>query len=105
LREANFTPAAWTDALLFPPSQRRFMMRFHAVLERLGRRLWPIFSGVIIVEAQKRIYQGVPIAQRASRRVFVPVLSPQGVTGRGLAGLGRNADARQKQTVAEPTHS
>lgn len=110
LREANFTPAAWTDALLFPPSQRRFMMRFHAVLERMGRRLWPIFSGVIIVEAQKRIYQGVPIAQRASRRVFVPVLSPQGITGRGvmgrgLAGLGRNADARQGQTGAGPTHS
>lgn len=81
LREANFTPDAWADALLFPPSQRRFMMRFHAALERAGRRLWPIFPGVLIVGAQKRIYQGVPIAQRASRRVFVPVLSPQGVTG------------------------
>jgi SAM-dependent methyltransferase len=109
LREANFTPAAWTDALLFPPSQRRFMMRFHAVLERLGRRLWPIFSGVIIVEAQKRIYQGVPIAQRASRRVFVPVLSPQGVAGRGvmgraLGGMGRSVDAGQGQAGA-PTHS
>ena len=89
LREANFTPAAWADALLFPPSQRRFMMRFHAVLERMGRRLWPIFPGVLIVEAQKRIYQGVPIAQRASRRVFVPVLSPQGVTGMGISGLSR----------------
>ena len=29
LREANFTPAAWSDALFFPPSRRRFMMRFH----------------------------------------------------------------------------
>jgi SAM-dependent methyltransferase len=109
LREANFTPAAWTDALLFPPSQRRFMLRFHAGLERLGRRLWPNFSGVIIVEAQKRIYQGVPIAQRASRRVFVPVLSPQGVAGRGvmgraLGGMGRSVDAGQGQAGA-PTHS
>ena len=56
------------------------MMRFHHLLERSGRRFWPIFSGVIVVEAQKRLYQGIPVAQRASRRVFVPVLSPQGAT-------------------------
>ena len=41
---------------------------FHQLLERSGRRLWPIFSGVVIVEAQ-RLYQGIPVAQRASRRV------------------------------------
>jgi len=84
LREANFTPSAWSDALFFPPSKRRFMMRFHNILERTGRRLWPIFSGIIVVEAQKRLYQGLPVAKRASRRVFVPVLSPQGAATRSL---------------------
>ena len=84
LREANFTPSAWSEALLFPPSKRRFMMRFHNILERSGRRFWPIFSGVIVVEAQKRLYQGLPVAKRASRRVFVPVLSPQGAATRTL---------------------
>jgi SAM-dependent methyltransferase len=78
LRETNFTPSAWGEALFFPPSKRRWMMRFHRILERAGRRLWPMFGGVIIVEAQKRLYQGVPVAARASRRVFVPVLTPQG---------------------------
>jgi hypothetical protein len=53
------------------------MMRLHGMFERMGRRFWPIFSGVIVVEAQKRIYQGLPATQRASRRVFVPVLTPQ----------------------------
>jgi SAM-dependent methyltransferase len=86
LREANFTPAAWSDGLHFPPSPRRFMMRFHNMLERGGRRFWPIFSGVLVVAAQKRLYQGVPAAQRASRRVFVPALSPQGATGLGRVG-------------------
>lgn len=104
LREANFTPAAWSEALFFPPSHRRFTMRFHAVMERLGRRLWPIFSGVIVVEAQKRLYQGVPVAQRASRRVFVPVLSPQGVTGMGATRRGIDA-GRRLGKPAEPTHS
>ena len=68
------------------------MMRFHNVLERVGRRLWPIFSGVIVVEAQKRLYQGVPAAQRGSRRVFVPVLSPHGATR--LGRLTEAGDAR-----------
>ncbi|TYR34951.1 methyltransferase domain-containing protein [Mesorhizobium microcysteis] len=80
LRETNFTPGAWSDALHFPPSKRRWMMRLHQLLERTGRRFWPIFAGVIIVEAQKRLYQGLPVAARSSRRVFVPVLSPQGAT-------------------------
>ncbi|MEZ5780274.1 MAG: class I SAM-dependent methyltransferase [Rhizobiaceae bacterium] len=79
LRETNFTPSAWADGLFFPPSKRRFILRLHSLLERAGRRFWPIFSGVIVVEAQKRVYQGVPVTQRASRRVFAPVFSPQGV--------------------------
>lgn len=95
LREANFTPAAWSDALFFPPSRRKFVMQLNGVLERTGRRLWPIFSGVIAVEAQKRLYQGIPVAQRASRRVFVPVLSPQGAPSLGMrfAGSSRFGDA------------
>jgi hypothetical protein len=47
------------------------------------------------VEAQKRLYQGIPVAQRASRRVFVPVLSPQGAPSLGMrfAGSSRFGDA------------
>lgn len=78
LREAHFTPSAWSEALHFPPSKRRWLLQFHRLLERSGRRFWPIFAGVIVVEAQKRLFQASPAAQRASRRVFVPVLSPQG---------------------------
>lgn len=76
LREANFTPGAWGEALLFPPSRRRTLTRLAPMMERAGRRFWPLFSGVLVVEAQKRVYQGLPVAQRASRRVFVPVLAP-----------------------------
>ena len=80
LRDTNFTPGQWSDGLHFPPTNRRWVMRLNQVLERAGRRLWPIFSGVIIVEAQKRLYQGLPVASRASRRVFVPALAPQSAT-------------------------
>ncbi|MGF9565663.1 class I SAM-dependent methyltransferase [Neorhizobium sp. JUb45] len=79
LRESNFTPSASAEALFFPPSKLRFLLKLRHVFEQAGRRFWPVFSGVIVVEAQKRLYQGLPVAARASRRVFVPVLSPQGV--------------------------
>ena len=79
LRETNFTPGAMGEALFFPPSKRRSLLKVCHGCERVGRRLWPLFAGVLIVEAQKRLYQGLPVARRASRRVFVPVLAPQGV--------------------------
>lgn len=92
LHETNFTPSGWSDALFFPPSRRRLIMRMHGLLERMGRRFWPIFSGVIVVEAQKRLYQGLPVTQRASRRVFVPVFTPQGARAASVtakAGLAK----------------
>ena len=99
LRETNFTPCAWGDALHFPPSQTRLMMRFDTLIERAGRNLWPIFAGVVIVEAQKRLYQGLPVAARASRRVFVPALTPQGATR-----TMRTPQAASERTLA-PTSS
>src|SRR5690606_18659026 len=69
LRDANFTPTVWSDALHFPPSKRQWVMRFSHVVERTGRRFWPIFAGVLIVEAEKRLYQGLPSTARARRRV------------------------------------
>jgi SAM-dependent methyltransferase len=79
LRSAMFTPSSWSDALYFPPSKRQWVRRFSGLFERSGRRLGRVFPGVIIVEATKRLYQGLPVNARQSRRVFVPVLAPQGV--------------------------
>ena len=94
LRDTSFTPGQWSEALFFPPSRRRWMLRFHRLIEQTGRRFSPIFSGVTIVEAQKRLYQGLPVAQRSSRRVFVPVLTPQGAT-RSMTGIDA-AHARRR---------
>lgn len=97
LRDASFTPGPWADALHFPPVERRFMMRFYTLIERAGRRFWPLFAGALIVEAQKRVYQGLPVTKRASRRVFVPVLAPQG------AGAARSPGA--VAMIREPSKS
>ncbi len=90
LREANFTMTAETEALFFPPSKRFLALRLTARLENWGLRLWPLFGGVLVIEAQKRLYQGLPVAERQSRRVFVPVLAPQGSVAGRLENDGRS---------------
>lgn len=83
LRENMFTPTGWSDALHFPPSEGRFLHRLAPSFERFGRRFTPIFAGAIVVEATKQLYQGLPVRQRQSRRVFVPVLAPQSASRTG----------------------
>lgn len=78
LRDTNFTPDRWSDALHFPPSPRSSILRFHQPLERVGRRFWPIFSGVVMVEARKLLLQGRPVQIRSTRSVLVPVATAQG---------------------------
>ncbi|MEN0001587.1 MAG: class I SAM-dependent methyltransferase [Pseudomonadota bacterium] len=89
LRETNFTATAETEALFFPPSRRFLTYKLSGRLEAIGLRLWPMLSGVLIIEAQKRLFEGLPVTERQSRRVFVPVFAPQGsAAGR----VNRNAN-------------
>ncbi|HWU26080.1 MAG TPA: methyltransferase domain-containing protein [Rhizomicrobium sp.] len=73
LRESMFIPEQWDTALFFPPLRVRRMTRSVLAWERVGRRLWPRFAGVYIVDATKSLYALVPPAKlRGVRRVLVP---------------------------------
>lgn len=78
LRDNQFTPDVWSDALHFAPSNLDFMLRIRRSFERLWRRIFPAFAGAICVCASKQLYQGIPVTNRARRRVAVPVFAPQG---------------------------
>ena len=88
LRKALFEPAAWSSALHFPPSRNRLALKCAPGMERFGRRFMPAFGGVLIVEAIKRVYQGIPVKAKQSRRIFVPVLAPQNI-GHGKKSVKR----------------
>lgn len=82
LRDALFSPLAWSEALAVPPFRRRPWVRTGAAWERIGSVIWPGFAGVIIVEATKQLYQGIP-ARRHVRRaepVYRPALVPPGAS-------------------------
>lgn len=81
LKDALFQPEDWQYALYMPPFSWRVLLRWPVFWERLGLVLWPAFSGVIMAEASKQIYAGLPVKEvRSKRRRVVPV--PAGVTPR-----------------------
>jgi SAM-dependent methyltransferase len=82
LRDAGFSVEETGEALHSPPFKRRAFMKFWTPFETTGQKLWPVFAGVLIIEARKRVFQGIAVTPKKSRRVFVPVLAPQGY-GRG----------------------
>jgi SAM-dependent methyltransferase len=78
LRDEQFTPIGSDTALFIPPSTRRMMLRSAAAWERIGKRWFPTFAGVLMVEATKQIY-AKPAAVRAPRRRLVYTPAPHGL--------------------------
>jgi SAM-dependent methyltransferase len=77
LRDAQFTPLGWTEALFFPPIERGIVLRSALGAERIGATLWGPFAGVHVVEATKQVYR--PVAARRAVRLKarpVPALAP-----------------------------
>ncbi len=79
LRESLFSPVGWGEALHIVPFSRRRFRRSAETWERIGGALWPVFAGVVIVEATKQLYHGLPVRRRARVPAFRPSLIPSGV--------------------------
>jgi len=76
LSGAMFTPLDWSTALYFPPLDQRVLLRSVNAFERVGRRVFPSFAGVIVVEARKEMVAPVGKAAPARRLSdLVPVRS------------------------------
>ncbi len=86
LRDNMFTPARSERALYVPPSRSAALLRSAPAWERIGGRLFPRFSGVVMIEASKQLYAGSALrAQRSLRKpalVQFPQTAPPGLAGR-----------------------
>jgi hypothetical protein len=78
LRDEQFTPVRSDAALFIPPAKSRVMLRSAPAWERIGRRWFPTFAGVLLVEATKQIY-AKPAAIRTPRRRLVYAPAPHGL--------------------------
>lgn len=78
LRDEQFTPVGSATAVFVPPARKRMILRAAPAWERLGRRWFPTFAGVVLVEATKQIY-AKPAPARAPRRRLVYAPAPHGL--------------------------
>ncbi len=81
LREQLFTPVGTATALFVPPSGDRMVLRSAPAWERVGKRWFPTFAGVVLIEAAKQIY-AKPAAARAPRRRLVYAPATHGLSHR-----------------------
>lgn len=56
LSQAGFMPTVSSGALYLPPVKRLASPRISGAFERFGETVWPTFSGLVLVEAVKRLY-------------------------------------------------
>lgn len=76
MREVELEPVAWSRALYAPPW--RWTARWANPLEQVGPALWPVLSGLILIEAVKQTFAVRPRGLGAPARVFAPgALQPQ----------------------------
>jgi SAM-dependent methyltransferase len=73
LRDEQFTPVGSDAALFIPPLRSRTILRAAPAWERIGRRWFPTFAGVLLVEATKQIYAKPSTTHAPKRRlVYAP---------------------------------
>lgn len=72
LRDAMFTPLRTERALFVPPFRSRMLLSTAPAWDRLFQRWLRLFAGVMLTEAGKQVYAGIPATATARRR-RVPV--------------------------------
>ena len=73
LGDCFYAPTGWWPGLFMPPVHRQLVLNTAIAWERVGHYTWPGFSGVLIVEAQKRIYAPIGKAAKAPKGKFQTV--------------------------------
>lgn len=89
LRDTMYMPLDSHGALFVPPFTSRMWLSTAPAFEKMGRRLFSTFAGVIITEASKQIYAGTPVTER--KRKFIPAAA--GISG----GQGSSRTLHQKK--------
>ena len=59
LKAAQFQPRAWAGAAYVPPVKWMMQPRTIKTFETFGETVWPRFSGLVLVEAVKRLYADI----------------------------------------------
>jgi len=73
LRRQMFRVERRSAALYVPPFRTRLLLRGAGAWERVGPVLYPRFAGLILMEAEKDMFAGIPVAEVNAKRRRVMV--------------------------------
>jgi SAM-dependent methyltransferase len=71
MRQAQFTPVHWGEALYVPPVSSRLLVKSAVSIDRVCARLNLPFAGVHVIEATKQVWRPLPV-RKAFRLAPVP---------------------------------
>ena len=80
MRSVGFVPSVWSGALYAPPMKIFARPRISEISEKFGETVWPSFSGLVLVEAIKRLYAEPEGLHEASAKRSVRATNPLGNT-------------------------
>ena len=89
MREAQFSPLNWAEALYAPPFARRYLLRSAPAFESIGGKLGLPGAGVHLVEATKQLYSPVMtrrVLRRKSQQLQPALASAHRSTGAAVKG-------------------
>jgi len=79
LRACQLRPEREGYALFPPPVRRRMAMRATPAWESLGQRFFPVFGGVVLVEASKQVFAPTAPGRAQARHPLRIIPSPVGL--------------------------
>jgi hypothetical protein len=87
------------QCLFLPPFAFGVFGRAAMAWERVGARIWPAFSGIILVEAIKQVYSGIRVP--AKKPAFVPIPALPGLTPARFSAASERQDTGDGRQDAE----
>lgn len=91
------------EALFVPPTKSRLMLKNARSFERLGAVAWPAFAGLLVAEAEKQVYRGIPLKTSRVGRVLRPVFLPEGETA-GVRAMDQPVIERPRRLIEDGGH-
>ena len=79
MRDTQFEPGQHSRALYMPPFKSNTLVHTSPVWERIGRRWFPQFGGVMLIECTKQVYAAAA-PKRAIKRKLVVIPSAVGAS-------------------------
>lgn len=79
-----FTHVDTSSTLFFWPTNLRWMQKMTSFFQIVGRMIFPLMGGVIVMEVEKQIYASVREKERSRVRPYIHVAAPQPAMSREL---------------------